>query len=238
MKIRALIPARGGSVRVPGKNLRELNGHPLIAYTIAAAQESGCFCDVYCCSDDAEIREVAGSYGAQTWRREESNAREPDYEWLKSVSLDDVDAYGLLRPTSPFRGVETIQKACRQWEDLAHGYDSLRSVTRCHEHPSKMWVLSKTGSPTTMSPFLGWAIGSITPLHSRPTQALPPVWVQTAGLEIAWAWVPEFSKTISGHRILPFELEGAAAFDLNTEEDWIVAEHKAKTGAWSLPLIA
>ena len=64
MKIIALIPARGGSKRVPGKNVRPLAGHPLLFYTIAVAQESGIFSGVYVSSDDPRICYTAELRGA------------------------------------------------------------------------------------------------------------------------------------------------------------------------------
>ncbi|MDX1707152.1 MAG: acylneuraminate cytidylyltransferase family protein, partial [Desulfobacterales bacterium] len=60
-----LIPARAGSKRVPDKNIRRLGGHPVIAYTIAAALESGIFTDVIVSTDSEEYAKVARHYGAE-----------------------------------------------------------------------------------------------------------------------------------------------------------------------------
>ena len=61
----ALIPARAGSKRVPGKNIKRLAGHPLIAYTITAALDSGVFADVVVSTDSPEYANIARHYGAQ-----------------------------------------------------------------------------------------------------------------------------------------------------------------------------
>lgn len=62
----AIIPARGGSKRIPRKNIKEFHGKPMIAYSIAAARESGCFDKIIVSTDDAEIAEVARQWGAET----------------------------------------------------------------------------------------------------------------------------------------------------------------------------
>ena len=65
----AIVPARGGSKRLPGKNLRLLNGKPLIGYTIEAAMRSGCFDKVLFSSDDEKLLEVARGFGADCEKR-------------------------------------------------------------------------------------------------------------------------------------------------------------------------
>src|ERR1700750_2291048 len=102
----ALVPARGGSVRVPGKNVALLAGHPLIAYTIAAALESEIFTDVVVSTDSPEIATISERYGARGVERPAELATEisPDVEWVvHAMNGHDEDAFALLRPTSPFR---------------------------------------------------------------------------------------------------------------------------------------
>ena len=66
-----IVPARGGSKRIPDKNIRPLNGKPLIAYTIEAVIDSGCFADVYVSSDEIKIMDIASEYGAKSDLRPE-----------------------------------------------------------------------------------------------------------------------------------------------------------------------
>ena len=83
----ALVPARAGSKRVPGKNIRPLAGHPLIAYAIAAARRVGLFADrVVCSTDSGEIAEIARWYGAEVpvlRPAEYADSTSPDIEWLQ-----------------------------------------------------------------------------------------------------------------------------------------------------------
>ena len=85
MKAVALIPARAGSERIKHKNIRPLNGVPLLAYSIQAALQSGCFDRVLVSSDGTEILEIAASYGADVIRRPEEYATRisSDITWVK-----------------------------------------------------------------------------------------------------------------------------------------------------------
>src|SRR5690348_3540711 len=114
----ALIPARQGSKRVPGKNTRRLNGHPMLAYTIAPAIESGVFDAVIVSTDSEEIADIARHYGAEVpFLRPAALASDtsPDIEWLEYTLAElsrqgrSWDAFSLLRPTSPFRTAGTIR---------------------------------------------------------------------------------------------------------------------------------
>jgi N-acylneuraminate cytidylyltransferase len=144
----ALIPARGGSKRVPGKNVRVLGGHPLIAYTIAPAIASGVFDAVIVSTDLPEIAEVARRYGAEVpFLRPAALAGDtsPDIEWVEHTlrTLADqgrsYDAFSLLRPTSPFRTPDTLRRAWAAFSADPRA-DSLRAVEKCTQHPGKMWV--------------------------------------------------------------------------------------------------
>ena len=111
-RVVALIPARQGSKRVPGKNVRRLQGHPMLAYSIASALDSGVFERVIVSTDAEEVAEVARHYGAEVpFLRPPALASDvsPDIEWL-DYTLRELrdrgqvwDAFSLLRPTSPFR---------------------------------------------------------------------------------------------------------------------------------------
>ena len=65
----AIIPARGGSVRIPYKNIRQFHGKPILAYSIIAAKESGLFSEIFVSSDDQDILDIAGAYGAMPLHR-------------------------------------------------------------------------------------------------------------------------------------------------------------------------
>ena len=145
----AFIPARQGSKRVPGKNVRPLGGHPVIAYTIAPALESGVFESVIVSTDSEEIAAIAKHYGAEVpFLRPSQFAGDtsPDIEWLEYTLTElkrmgrQWDCFSLLRPTSPFRTAATIRRASAHFI-AQDGVDSLRAVEKCAQHPGKMWVL-------------------------------------------------------------------------------------------------
>jgi CMP-N-acetylneuraminic acid synthetase len=110
-----LIPARGGSKRIPRKNLRLLGGKPLLAYTIDNARESGCFADIAVSSDDAEILDLAERCGVRADRRPEhlsgdmTKFVEVLEEFLQRTPQHEQFA-GLL-PTCPFRTAEDVRAA-------------------------------------------------------------------------------------------------------------------------------
>lgn len=237
----ALIPARAGSKRVVGKNVRPLAGHPLLAYTVSAARESGVFADVIVSTDAESIAEVARYYGAEVpFLRPPGMAGDlsPDIEWVRHT-LETLaragrtwDAFSLLRPTSPFRRPETIRRAWRTFLAAA-GADSLRAVEPCRQHPGKMWV--EQGD--RIVPLL--ADGpSDPPWHSTPYQALPKVLTQNASLEIAWCRTVSETGTIAGKAVVPFFTEGHEGLDVNDARDWWYAEHLLAVGEASLPAIA
>lgn len=237
----ALIPARAGSKRVPDKNIRLLGSHPLIAYSIAAALESGIFAAVIVSTDSEQYLEVAKHYGAESpYPRPPEIAGDlsPDIQWVANTLerlRDDgraFDCFSILRPTSPFRQASTIVRAWRQFlsED---GVDSLRAVEKCSQHPGKMWVVRGN----RMVPLLPLS-PSEQPWHSSQYQSLPEVYVQNASLEIAWSRVVFENRTIAGNVQMPFYTEGHEGFDVNQPSDWRLAEEIIKSGQATLPAIS
>lgn len=233
-KLIALIPARSGSVRVPGKNVRKLGKHPLLAYAIAAAQESGLFADVFVSTEADEVTQVAIHYGAVAIARPPAFATtvSPDIEWVThALQSFDCDAFAILRPTSPFRTAATIQRAWAQFlKDRA--CDSLRAVQKVSEHPGKQWVVRGN----RMTPLLDLGPPE-QPWHSSQYQSLPEVYVQNSSLEIAWTRTVEQTGTIAGHTVMPFLTEGHEGFSIDYPLDWELAEHLIETGQATLPEI-
>lgn len=239
-RVAALIPARSGSRRVPHKNIRELAGHPLIAYTIAAAQQCGVFADVIVSTDSDEYASIARRYGAEVpFLRPVALAGEmsPDIEWIEDTLLRlraagrSYDCFSILRPTSPFRLPQTIRRA---WDAFtaATGVDSLRAVQKCTEHPGKMWIIRGD----RLLPLLPLT-PSEQPWHSSQYASLPEVFVQNASLEIAWSRVVFETHTIAGHTIVPFLTEGYEGFDVNRPYDWRLAEELIRTSQATLPRV-
>lgn len=261
-----LIPARAGSKRVPGKNVRTLAGHPLIAYTIKTALESKIFAEVIVSTDSEEIAEIARYYGAKVpFLRSPEFATDtsPDIEWVSETltrlrSQGSVfDCFSILRPTSPLRQPQTIQRAWAAFTK-AEDFDSLRAVEKCKQHPGKMWVKQDK----EIIPFLRgcenifpvteqktWMIAeddiekvspskvANTPWHSTPYQALPEVYVQNASLEIAKCRVVFEQNTIAGEKVMPFFTRQYEGLDINDQKDWWYIEHLLENQEVELPKI-
>lgn len=144
-----IVPARGGSKRFPRKNIADLGGKPLIAWTIGPAIESGVFDDVWVSSEDEEILDVARRYGASPLPRKASLADDDvTVAGLCRELLDEFaragkpfDAVYILLPTSPFRRPDTIRRA---WETFVAGdAGALLSVTVLDHPPA--WALHWDG---------------------------------------------------------------------------------------------
>jgi CMP-N,N'-diacetyllegionaminic acid synthase len=236
----AFIPARSGSKRVPHKNVRPLGGHPLLAYSVRAALDSGVFDAVVCATDSERYAEAARHYGAEVPFLRSTNIsgdKSPDIEWVEWM-LDalkaqgrEFDAFSILRPTSPFRKAETIRRAWAQFV-AAEGVDSLRAVEKCQQHPGKMWVVRGE----RMVPLLPLTPEE-QPWHSSQYAALPAVYVQNASLEIAWTRVVRHGRTIAGQVLAPFLTTDEEGLDVNNSFDWWHAEHLLGSGAATLPHI-
>lgn len=237
----ALIPARAGSKRVPDKNVRLLGEHPVLAYTIAAARESGVFAAVIVSTDSEEYAAIAHHYSAEvpfTRPPEIAGDLSPDIDWVDYTvrKLREqgrvYDCFSILRPTSPFRQPDTIRRAWKQFVAEA-GIDSLRAVEKCRQHPGKMWVVRQN----RMTPLLPLTPSRL-PWHSSQYQALPEVFVQNASLEIAWSRVVFDEHSISGTVLTPFFTEGYEGFDLNHPSDWRLANELIESGSAQLPHVS
>ncbi len=237
----ALIPARSGSKRVPDKNIRLLAGHPLIAYSIAAALQSKLFKAVIVSTDSHRYADIARHYGAGApflRPAEIAGDTSPDIEWvaytLERLRKDgqEFDCFSILRPTSPFRLPGTIQRA---WSEFLtqEGVDSLRAVEKCQQHPGKMWIVRGN----RMIPLLPMGPAE-QPWHSSQYPSLPEIYVQNASLEIARTRVVFKEKTIAGTVLMPFFTNGNEGFDVNSDYDWNLAEHLVKIAQAKLPAIS
>lgn len=115
-----LIPARSGSQGVPDKNLRDLGGMPLVAHSILSARASQVFAEVYVSTDDREIAEVAGRYGARVIPRPAELAQSDTpmppvirhaIDWVAERQAERPQRVFLMQPTSPFRSPADIRQA-------------------------------------------------------------------------------------------------------------------------------
>lgn len=231
----ALIPARAGSKRVPGKNTKLLAGRPLIDYTLTAAKASGVFRTIWVCTDDQAAYYAAARMGIFTVLRDTVPDGQADIEWVREALTDRQrhEAFAILRPTSPFRTAETIRRAFAQFTLPDQTADSIRAVEPVKQHPGKMWALNSG----VITPLLDYKRSDGVPWHSCPTQTLPTFYVQNSSLEMAWTANVEVHGTIHGRKVAPFLTQGYEGFSIDYPEDWERAEALIASGAVSLPTI-
>lgn len=227
----ALIPARSGSKRIKDKNIRPINGHPLIAYTIRSAIDSEQFDKVVVVTDSEEYARVAERYGAEVpllRPKEIAGDKSADIEWLSWIFKYFTDSnqlfsvFSVLRPTSPLRTSQTIRRAFAEFNARPEA-DSLRAVEPCSQHPGKMWILKQD----CMYPLLPFSRNDV-PWHSNQYSALPEVFVQNACLEIARTSKTLEKSSLAGDVIIPFITNRDEGFDINHPVDWQYLEEIVK----------
>jgi N-acylneuraminate cytidylyltransferase/CMP-N,N'-diacetyllegionaminic acid synthase len=145
----AVIPARAGSKRLPGKNIKPLGGLPLIGWSIQSAIESNIFKDIIVSTDSVEIENIAMKYGAQSLGLRSKELSTDDASSI-DVVIDVIDKYQqkngkidgvmLLQPTSPFRTADTIRKAVQEFEKR-HSKSPVISFRFAKSHPE--WCFKK-----------------------------------------------------------------------------------------------
>lgn len=223
MRILALVPARGGSKRLPNKNIRELGGKPLINWSIEAAQGIPEITDILVSTDSPAIAEVALAAGALVpWLRPDELATDTAtsiavcmhaLDWYEKEK-GQVDGLLLLQPTSPFRTAHTIQTGINLFNK--YGDRPVVAFSPAESHP--MWCYRVAGD--TLYPFLD---AGEQPIRS---QDLPPAYVINGEFYLA---SPAFLRTHSsflGKDTVPLVIEDKReALDIDTEWDWLLAEN-------------
>ena len=229
----ALIPARGGSKSIPHKNIRPFAGHPLVAYSIAAALAAETVTRVIVSTDDAEIAAVARKYGAETpFLRpgEFSGDNTPDLpvfqhalKWLDEQEHYCPEILVQLRPTSPFRRVFHIDAAVYRLIERPEA-DSVRTVCVPFQNPYKMW---RIGAGGFMQPLVETGYKEA---YNMPRQALPEVYWQTGYVDAAWADTILEKNSMTGDSILPLIIDPSEWIDIDSPDDWRRAERLIETG--------
>lgn len=229
MDILAIIPARGGSKGLPGKNIRPMSGHPLIAYSILAAQRSTRITRIVVNTDDAAIAEVAVKYGAECpFMRppELAGHTSTDLEvfmhalrWHQTHEQYRPELVVQLRPTSPLRVEGWIDSAIDQV--LSNQADSLRVITPSPITPYKMWTLNS--DTHTMQALL--SVPGMDEPFNMPRQSLPQTYWQIGTLDVIKTSVIEQGH-MSGKHILPFIVDQAYAADIDDLQSFMAAEKK------------
>jgi len=215
----AVITARGGSKRMPGKNLATLEGRPLLAWSIDAARKSKYLDRVILSSDDDEIIRVAREHGCEApfKRPPELSTDTAKSEDVLIHALDAVGPYDyvvLLQPTSPLRTAEDIDGCV----ELAVGRraKSCITVSKVDQHP--WWMFSLAGD-SVMVPFVERANDG----SAYQKQKLPELYILAGSVYVAdSAWLRE-SRTLFTPDRLGYVIPQERAVDIDTEVDLITA---------------
>jgi N-acylneuraminate cytidylyltransferase len=227
-EVLALIPARGGSKGIPRKNLINLLGKPLIAWSIEQAISSSYIDRVIVSTDDEEIKEVALNYGAEVpfLRPKEISAdSSTDFECFHHCLnfLEENENYSPeiivhLRPTGPARSVKIVDEAIKLFKENKD-FHSLRSVSMAYQSPFKMWFI-RAGS-------LEHVVSGIGEKASCPRQDLEKAYWQNGYVDIVRGETITKKKSMTGDNILPYIIEGEVR-DIDYQEDIAIVEKDLK----------
>jgi len=228
-EVLAIIPARGGSKGIPRKNIRNFAGHPLIAYSIAAALQSQRVTRVIVSTDDAEIAEVARAYGAEVpflrpaELAQDSTLDLPVFQhalaWLTANEAYAPDVVVQLRPTSPIRPVGLVDEAVHILLEHPEA-DSVRGVVPAGQNPHKMWRIDlQTGQMKNLLDVPG-----VPEPYNAPRQLLPPVYWQTGHIDAIRPVTILEKNSMSGEVILPVMIDPRYTVDIDSLADWARAE--------------
>ena len=222
MKILALVTARGGSVRLPGKNLRPLGGKPLINWSIEIAQDIPEICEILVSTDNESIADVSRQAGALVpWLRPEELATNDAisvdvaihalnwYEAEKGI----VDGLLLLQPTSPFRSRQTVLNGIALFEKT--GMLPVVGVSPTHAHP--LWSF-KIENEELLSFIDNSGI-------LKRSQDLEPVYIVNGSFYLISPSDLREKKSFFGQRTIPIVSESEQeALDIDSEMDFAFAE--------------
>lgn len=217
-KILAIIPARGGSKGVPRKNIRELAGKPLIAWTINEAKKSNYITQTILTSEDPEIIEVAKQYGCEVPFVRPLALAQDDTPGIDPVlhaieQCPGFDYVVLLQPTSPLRTVEDIDGCIEK--ALQYQADFCVSVTEPEKSPYWMYQINDN---EVMEPLL-----ELDNLPSR-RQKLQKVYALNGAVYVAKIEKLKEKKTFLPPKTLAFIMEKEHSIDIDTEWDFNICE--------------
>lgn len=222
-KVIAIIPARGGSKGLPRKNILELCGKPLIAWTIECALGSRYIDKVVVSTENQEIAEISKKYGAQVVERPEEFARDNSptidaimhvINWFEDKGLY-FDIIVLLEPTSPLRKENDLDNAIELFIENVERADSLVSVGEVHmENPH----ITKKIENSYVKPLI--EIGKN--VHQR--QQLPKVYFPYGVIYLARTIALKKNKTFYIERTIPYFIERWQNYEIDDIYDFICIE--------------
>lgn len=232
-EILCIIPARSGSKGIKNKNIKIFKGMPLLISTIDQALNSKYKMKIVVSTDSLEYKNICDDYhqGLVPFLRptEISNDLSTDYEflkhtteWLKNNQSYNCDIILQLRPTSPLRKVEDIDKALDIFIEKRNQYDSLRSVIEVDKTPFKMYTIDNN----YLNPLFKNYNNMIEPFN-RCRQELPKTYLHNGYIDILnYQTISKKDGTISGNNIYPFIMDDEDSIDIDNLEDFSKAESR------------
>lgn len=222
MKRIAIITARGGSKRIPRKNIKEFCGKPILAYSIEAALQSGRFDTVMVSTDDEEIAGIAKEYGAEVpFYRSDATAN--DFATTNDVLIEVLSEYEkrgqhfdigvCIYPTAPFVTAEKLQSALRELEES--DADTLIPVVQFSYPPQRALVVENSGMVFKYPEYLDSRSQDLQPHYHDVGQFY--IFRTEAFLE---------NRRLMVGKLLAFELSELEVQDIDNQTDWEIAEIK------------
>ncbi len=228
MRVLGLIPARGGSKGVPGKNIRKVYGKPLLSYTLDAAVASGVLADVVVSSDDEAILDVARQHAGVSARRRPADLAQdtsPVNAVIRQV-LDELEGEGrarydaimLLQPTAPMREPQHLREATQK---LVDGVNAVISVCEMHDvHPARMYRL---GEGDLMQPLMPeW--------EQARRQDIPPVYYRNGSIYLVRREAFDAGGAVMAKPTAAYVMPDRYLLNIDEPRDMIMAE--ALIAAW------
>jgi N-acylneuraminate cytidylyltransferase len=222
MKKIAIITARGGSKRIPRKNIKDFLGKPILAYSIEAAVRSGMFDEVMVSTDDEEIAEIAKTYGANVpfYRSEKTSG---DFATTNDVLLEVLEEYEkrgqkfdvgcCIYPTAPFVTAEKLKDAYNKLEES--GADTLIPVVS-FSYPPKRALVVREGKLVFHYPEF---------IDSR-SQDLEPEYHDIGQFYFFKTEAFKVNKKLMLGDIVPYVVDETEVQDIDNLSDWKIAEIK------------
>lgn len=214
MTVFALIPARGGSKGLPGKNIYPIAGKPLISYSIDAARGDSGIDEVWVSTDSDDIAAVGTACGAEHVMRPASLAGDLSptsdavFHFIDARGLTDEDIIVLLQPTSPLRNAEDIKQSLSVF--LSSDAKLLLSVQEPEHTPLKAFILNDDG-------YLQGAFSASAPF--TPRQSLPTAYLPNGAIYIFRVRDFKQSDGFPQERISPWVMSAESSVDIDSIED-------------------
>lgn len=224
MKVLGIIPARAGSKRVPNKNIKLLNGKPLIQYTIDTAKNSDLLTDVVVSTDSKEYAEVIKKLGGRIPELRPGNIatdKTPDkpvimhmLDWFKQNENKEFDAVVLLRPTTPFKTAQLIDDVIKKSIDLQNGATSIRTVTVVEGINHPYWMYQDNNG--IASPLIKGKSAK----EYYQSQMLPEVYRLNGVVDLIFTKTLLEFEDLYGDKINLHKIEENMSLDIDTQKDF------------------